>query len=201
VEAWAVEAASSVVEAQGLPAHPDPEEICQRMSVSPRKSIPVKALEAWQLVRQIPLPPQNPDDNYELSDQADSDADETLEAQRRSLKHQPRWSENYLELLKKQSDLDPDTIFGGRVPCCILEDVFTDDLYEQVGKTRPKRKRGSSGNWKGRDQLCPDEIDAYKRKLGQTRVFVPDVQDPPEGLSPNSRRPLPTPVRNETTGS
>merc|ERR1712034_80823 len=83
------------------------------------------ALEPWQLLREcIPLPEPQEDDNYEISDGGNSDADEADEAKRRAKKHVPKWCENYLDALREQSDLDPDTIFGSRIPKCPLEVVF-----------------------------------------------------------------------------
>jgi len=132
------------------------------------------------LVRQIPLGPSRPEDNYELSDQADSDADEALEARRRAKKRVPSWCSNYLEVLHKQADLDPDGIFGGRVPKCALDVVFPEELYKSYTKGRPKRNRGSSGDWR-RDRLTAQEIGLYKRKMGQMRVWTDEGENVPPG--------------------
>lgn len=162
------------------------------------KGSPSKSFQAWQVLRQIKLPPPDPADNYEISDQADSDADENLLAERRSRKPKPRWCSDYTELLKKQADLDPDTIFGPMMPRCDLEEIFPDSMYQDVAKSRPTRRRGSSGNWR-KDPLHRSEISAYKRKLGQNRAWV-DLDSLPPGSHEAlptvfGRRALPTPAR------
>eukprot|EP00435_Cladocopium_sp_Y103_P011194 s2749_g2.t3 len=101
-------------------------------------------LEPWLVLRQMPLPPKKPEDNYEISDKG-SDSEEEDD---RSSKAIPEWSEKYLELLQTQSDIDADTIFGSRVPKCDLEDVFKDSDYMKFQTERPPRRRGSSGEWR-----------------------------------------------------
>eukprot|EP00931_Biecheleriopsis_adriatica_P065139 TRINITY_DN39771_c0_g1_i1.p1 TRINITY_DN39771_c0_g1~~TRINITY_DN39771_c0_g1_i1.p1 ORF type:complete len:473 (+),score=76.16 TRINITY_DN39771_c0_g1_i1:118-1536(+) len=121
--------------------------------------------EPWQLVRQIKLPPKDPEDNYELSDKgSDSEAEEPDRLE----KHTPAWSLKYLELIEAQADIDADTIFGCRVPHCDLEAIFLDRDYMKFQQDRPKRKRGSSGEWR-RDRLSRAEICEYKRKMGHNR--------------------------------
>lgn len=121
-------------------------------------------LEPWLVLRQMPLPPKKPEDNYEISDKG-SDSEEEDD---RSSKTIPEWSEKYLELLQTQSDIDADTIFGSRVPKCDLEDVFKDSDYMKFQTERPPRRRGSSGEWR-HDSLSREEICAYKRKTGQLK--------------------------------
>eukprot|EP00930_Biecheleria_cincta_P084699 TRINITY_DN7414_c0_g1_i1.p1 TRINITY_DN7414_c0_g1~~TRINITY_DN7414_c0_g1_i1.p1 ORF type:complete len:852 (+),score=147.68 TRINITY_DN7414_c0_g1_i1:64-2619(+) len=123
-----------------------------------------------QLLRQIVLQPKNPADNYELSEyDGDSDAEDTSEKDRqRARKRLPAWSENYLDLLQKQADIDPSSIFGEGAPKCNMDEIFPNSLYRLVGKTRPKRARGSSGDWR-RDRLTNTEINDYRRKMGQQR--------------------------------
>lgn len=121
-------------------------------------------LEPWLMLRQMPLPPKKPEDNYEISDKG-SDSEEEDD---RSSKTIPEWSEKYLELLQTQSDIDADTIFGSRVPKCDLEDVFKDSDYMKFQSERPPRRRGSSGEWR-HDSLSREEICAYKRKTGQLK--------------------------------
>merc|ERR1712183_222402 len=96
----------------------------------------------------------------------DSENEEQPEPDR-SHKNIPEWSVSrvYLQSLNEQADLDPDTIFGSRVPGCVLEDIFTDDIYRSANKSRPRRRRGSSGDWR-RDRLNADEIKGYKQKMG-----------------------------------
>lgn len=122
-------------------------------------------------LRQIELGPPKPEDNYEISDHGgDSDAEEQQPRRDRPRKAIPKWCENYSQMLLKQADVDPDSIFGNRVPLCSLEEVFKDDLYTQVGKDRPVRSRGSSGEWH-KDPLTNDEVQKYKSRMGHTRQF------------------------------
>merc|ERR1712113_260369 len=83
-------------------------------------------------------------------------------------KHVPAWSKTYLQMLEQQTPTDPDTIFGCRVPKVDLEAIFSDLEYQKVHKQRPKRRRGSSGEWK-HDRLSKVEVDQYKRKMGQVK--------------------------------
>jgi len=119
------------------------------------------------------LPPARPDENYEISDTGEcSDEEAMLERMAnidRSHKHVPEWCATYLKDLTEQASIDPDSIFGRRVPACVLEDVFPDRHYQRVGQSPPKRRRGSSGNW-GKDRLTSGEISDYKRRMGQTRT-------------------------------
>lgn len=126
-------------------------------------------------LRQITIGPRQQADNYELSDKGE-DSDQDHDQQDRSHKHVPRWCDDYLKTLKDQSNIDPDTIFGSQVPKCDLEAIFTDDDYKKRGKERPKRRRGSSGEWK-RDQLTNTEIAQYKAKCGQTRMWRTNIEN------------------------
>lgn len=131
----------------------------------------VQRSEPHMEIRKIPLPQKRIEDNYEISDGCDSDAEES-HTRDRSDKHIPMWCTNYLEALSRQTDVDPDTIFGSKVPACLLEEIFHDDLYRQAGKNRPKRARGSSGDWR-RDRLSNTEISHYKSRMGHTRAWSP----------------------------
>merc|ERR1719271_1348987 len=71
----------------------------------------------------IALPPKLDEDNYEISEK-DENSDEACEEPDRSHKHVPRWCSNYLETLATQSSLDPDSIFGNKVPRCDLDAIF-----------------------------------------------------------------------------
>lgn len=126
--------------------------------------------EARLRLRSATLPEKIPEDNYEISD-GDSPADDEERACTRAKKAVPGWCGDYLKQLEAQADLDPDSIFGRRVPRCILEDVFLDAHYEQVNKNKPKRTRGSSADWR-RDKLTRSEIGAYKCKLGQLKTWA-----------------------------
>lgn len=127
--------------------------------------------EPWQLLRRIKLPPPSEKDNYEISDKGeDSEAEEPD----RTMKHIPAWSSNYLQLLDAQANIDPDTIFGSKVPICDLEAIFSDQDYMKFQKERPRRRRGSSAEWGG-DRLGRHEIGEYKRKMGHQKRWQSKV--------------------------
>jgi len=88
----------------------------------------------------------------------------------------PRWSSQYLELIEKQADIDPDTIFGRRVPRCDLVAIFSNDLYHGCNKERPKRKRGSSGEWR-QDRLTTQEVGEYKKKMGHGKSWTANAEN------------------------
>lgn len=122
---------------------------------------------AWVALRHIELGPKSEQDNYEISEPAGSDEEHDRD---RSHKHQPTWCENYLLLLARQDSVDPDSIFTSRVPQCHLDEIFTEEQYKQVGKRRPKRERGSSGNWQ-KDRLTRHEVAHYKSRMGHAREW------------------------------
>lgn len=116
------------------------------------------------------MPEKRPEDNYEISEHGgDSDA-EDLRAEAREGKHVPKWCDKFLDQLARQTDIDPDTIFGSKVPVCQLDQVFTDPMYKQAGKNRPKRNRGSSGDWR-KDRLAKSEVVEYKTRMGHLRSW------------------------------
>jgi len=115
----------------------------------------------------IPLSPKKDDDNYDMSDKEEN-SDDGGEEPDRSHKHVPRWCSTYLETLATQSLVDPDSIFGSKVPLCDLESIFSIETYKKYNRDRPQRRRGSSGEWK-KDRLRPNEIRDYKKKMGQTK--------------------------------
>jgi len=130
--------------------------------------VPVFEMEPSALLRQLALSPPRAEDNYEISDPGgDSDADDNA-ARVRSGKHVPLWCKSYLDVLAKQADIDPDTIFDSKVPRCCLEDIFLTAMYRQAGRNRPKRRRGSSGDWH-KDRLTKQEIQNYKTRMGHVR--------------------------------
>lgn len=131
--------------------------------------MPAPQVESWKQLRRIALSPKKDDDNYEISDRDDNSEGEIVEIDR-SHKHVPSWSQNYLELLEAQGGIDPDSIFGRTVPQCDLERVFADECYARFGTERPRRKRGSSGEWT-QDRLSKAEISVYKEKMGQTQPW------------------------------
>jgi len=135
-----------------------------------RLLFPVGKMEPSALLRQLALAPPRAEDNYEISDPGgDSDAEHNA-ARDRSGKHVPLWCKSYLDVLAKQADIDPDTIFDSKVPHCRLEDIFLDEMYRHAGRNRPKRKRGSSGDWH-KDRLTKQEIRNYKTRMGHVRSW------------------------------
>lgn len=137
---------------------------------------PERRQETWRLLRQVELPQKRPEDNYELSEHGDDSEDEGQHRDRgRYEKFVPAWSEteNFMKELERQANLDPDTIFGTKVPACDLEQVFPEDLYRQANKTRPKRPRGSSQDW-CKDKLTIGEVRRYKERMGQVKSWEHD---------------------------
>eukprot|EP00746_Dinoflagellata_sp_MGD_P117463 gnl/MRDRNA2_/MRDRNA2_53309_c0_seq1.p1 gnl/MRDRNA2_/MRDRNA2_53309_c0~~gnl/MRDRNA2_/MRDRNA2_53309_c0_seq1.p1 ORF type:complete len:764 (-),score=215.96 gnl/MRDRNA2_/MRDRNA2_53309_c0_seq1:34-2325(-) len=142
----------------------------------PRPPVPVyspqpktQPLEQWMLLRQQPIGEPRKEDNYEISDKGEDSEAESPEDRRKN-KHVPVWCKDWITLLQAQANIDPDSIFGTKVPRCELEAIFTDEDYAIRNKKRPRRKRGSSGEWK-KDRLTQFEIAEYKRKMGQTKIF------------------------------
>jgi len=141
---------------------------------APKKSKPAVPLFAEtpnpRLERmKVPLDSPRAIDNYEISEGENSDEEHSRD---RSGKHIPEWSKQYLQMLngQVQQRVDPDSIFGAKVPCVVLEDIFLDEDYRRAGKERPRRTRGSSGEW-SRDRLRVEEIGVYKRKMGHSRAW------------------------------
>lgn len=137
--------------------------------------VPVFKTEPAMLLRQIDLKPKLDEDNYEISEHDGDSEEEGGENRDRSGKHVPRWCETYLQDLNEQADIDPDTIFAAKVPRCDLEVVFTDEMYRLANKSRPKRMRGSSGDWR-KDRLTCNEIKSYKSRMGHLRSWDEKVE-------------------------
>mmetsp|Transcript_22460 Transcript_22460/g.40073 ORF Transcript_22460/g.40073 Transcript_22460/m.40073 type:complete len:265 (+) Transcript_22460:44-838(+) len=127
----------------------------------PVPPVPVP-VDTAKLLRQQLLPPGRPEDSCTIFDPEEA-----------SLTFVPQWSENYLQAVERQADLDPDTIFGSRVPACKLEDIFSIEMFREVGQPPSKKiKRDSgSGDWEAADILTREEILDYKRKMGQIRSW------------------------------
>eukprot|EP00927_Polykrikos_kofoidii_P060478 TRINITY_DN55444_c0_g1_i1.p1 TRINITY_DN55444_c0_g1~~TRINITY_DN55444_c0_g1_i1.p1 ORF type:complete len:622 (-),score=76.67 TRINITY_DN55444_c0_g1_i1:189-2054(-) len=155
----------------GCNANPVKETVVKK---PPRPAVPSfqAPLDPWIELRRQGLPPWRQEDNYEISEPGDLSEDEVAMSREadRSKKHVPAWCGNFLETLKNQASIDPDTIFGNRVPVCNLEIVFPDPLYDRFGQDAPKRRRGSSGDW-GHDKLTHTEVRDYKQKMGQTNSW------------------------------
>lgn len=110
------------------------------------------------------------EDNYEISDLEEDEDGNRIEPDRQC-KRVPSWCTNYSTLATSQADIDPDSIFGSRMPLCDLDSIFPDRLYRSLHPGQPRqRKRGSSCHW-FRDALTPHEIHAYTVKMGQSRAW------------------------------
>jgi len=139
-----------------------------------RPPVPTFKPDPAMMLRQIDLKPKLDEDNYEISEHEENSDEDADKSRDRSGKHVPRWCSTYLEDLQRQADIDPDTIFASKVSCCDLDAVFTDDMYREVGKQRPKRLRGSSGDWR-KDRLSCMEIKSYKSRMGHLRSWDEEV--------------------------
>merc|ERR1740123_2856364 len=139
-----------------------------------RPPVPTFKPDPAMTLRQIDVKPKLDEDNYEISEHEENSDEDADRSRDRSGKHVPRWCSTYLEDLQRQADIDPDTIFASKVSCCDLDAVFTDDMYREVGKQRPKRQRGSSGDWR-KDRLGCMEIKNYKSRMGHLRSWDEEV--------------------------
>ncbi|THG98602.1 hypothetical protein EW026_g3604 [Hermanssonia centrifuga] len=94
-----------------------------------------------------------PDINSEYSDSDDEDRPRSF--------NPPNWAQSpeLRQALEQQSSLNPDDIFGSRVPQLRMEEIF---------RTRQSRFRArtSSANWAGPDQLTAQEEREYERRMG-----------------------------------
>ena len=115
--------------------------------------------------RMIPLVAKSKEDQYDITDK-DTDSEDEMTPNTRAKKHVPAWCVNWRQKAIAQIALDPESIFGVTVPKCDLDVVFTEENYRRMGISRPKRQRGSSGNW-AFDKLTQDEVDRYRAKCGQ----------------------------------
>jgi len=115
--------------------------------------------------KMIPLGPKFSEDQYEVTDK-DTDSENEPSPNTRSRKHIPAWCTNWRQKAIAQIAVDPESIFGSSAPKCDLDVIFTEKNYRSMGLSRPKRVRGSSGNWTF-DKLTQEEVDRYRAKLGQ----------------------------------
>lgn len=113
----------------------------------------------------VQLGSKNDEDQYEVTDK-DTDSENELTPNSRAKKHIPPWCANWRQKAIAQIAVDPESIFGISMPKCELDVIFTERNYQRMGLKRPKRVRGSSGNWTF-DQLTQGEIDRYRAKCGQ----------------------------------
>lgn len=172
-------AGAAAFEGMATPASPasaikatTPGQDSKRPAKKPKPTVP-QFKPTWLLLRETPLSPKKAEDNYEMSDK---DEDSEGEEPDRSHKYVPGWCKTWLETVSAQSSWDPDTIFGKGVPQCDLDSIFSLDLYKQYSRERPKRKRGSSGQWQ-KDRLRSKEVEDYKRKMGQTKPFSTELKN------------------------
>ena len=112
----------------------------------------------------------NPDpaDQYEMTEweNSDGEADEDEQERKRRMKKIPAWCIGWIETAKTQTAIDPDTVFGSRIPRCDLETLFghTNNAYLKARRG----KRGSSGEW-GMDDVTRRELDEYRQIMGHTQ--------------------------------
>jgi len=102
------------------------------------------------------------EDNYEISD-FEEDKDGNRVEPNRTGKLIPAWCAGFPQLVQSQASVDPDSIFGNRVPRCDLDLIFPDYFYQ--GRNPVKRRRGSSGRWFP-DRLTRKEVTNYSSKMG-----------------------------------
>jgi hypothetical protein len=101
----------------------------------------------------FPIGPSRTSDNYELTDVEDDGNDNSKKRRKRPV---PEWCFRYVEDVKNQATVDPDTIFG-QAPICDLEEMFGH---------RRRFGRGSSCDWT-LDKLSSDEVLAYNEAVGR----------------------------------
>ncbi|EEQ98018.1 hypothetical protein Pmar_PMAR016095 [Perkinsus marinus ATCC 50983] len=92
-----------------------------------------------------------------------------------------------------QSNTDPDSIFGDRIPGCDIRRVFgdivasgqveaynTQSFKDYIRINDKTGRRGSTGNWRS-DELLDEEIYTYKQEMQQNiqaeNVFVECLPD------------------------
>lgn len=112
------------------------------------------------------LPPLSAMENYEITDKEDSDEEDHVEVDR-SKKFQPMWARGWKARVLAQLEIDPDSVFD-RTPRCDLDAIFGDPVSVAARRGRSKRVRGSSQDWVA-DKLRPEEVETYKRVMGQIR--------------------------------
>ena len=115
----------------------------------------------------LPFPPSE-EDQYEMTEWEDSDTEmqEDDKERKRSNKKIPAWCIGWIETAKTQTSIDPDTVFGLRLPRCDLSVLFghTNNAYMRARNG----KRGSSGEW-GMDDMTRKELAEYRQVMGHTQ--------------------------------
>ena len=116
------------------------------------------------------------DDQYRITDWEDSDGenggnyeDEDVKEQRRMEKHVPLWCNGWVETAKTQTNIDPDTVFGTKLPKCDLSVIFGEKFKDNAYmRTKAGHRRGSSGEW-GLDVVTRAELEEYRNVMGHTQ--------------------------------
>lgn len=141
--------------------------VTQKMNLSCHLTPVVPGRRSCVVVKpkMLPLAEKEDEDQYEITDK-DTDSENELSPASRAKKHIPAWCVNWRQKAIAQIAVDPESIFGLTVPKCDLDVIFNEKNYREMGLHRPKRVRGSSGNWTF-DKLTQDEVDRYRAKLGQ----------------------------------
>jgi hypothetical protein len=147
-------------------------ELAQGLHGAPASKVPDDVKKRKFDMSRIPaemytIGPAKSSDNYELTDVEDDDGG----TKKRRKKAVPEWCFHYLNDVKSQASVDPDTVFG-QAPICDLEEMF--------GQRR-RFGRGSSCDWT-LDKLSSDEVLAYKEAVGRSEP-VQILIDPSHSLS------------------
>ncbi|CAE7738483.1 unnamed protein product [Symbiodinium sp. CCMP2592] len=148
-------------------------------SISP--SSRAQSARLWRQIRAQPLPPRDPEENYEMSSQGEfmdmEEEERELHLEHlRAAKRSPRWCENYKEVVRSQADWNPDDVFGVRAPEVNLDQILPDKLYLAQKLHRSyKKRRGSSGKWE-KDRCKEDDVTQYRSKMGHSKAWLLDVE-------------------------
>lgn len=150
-----------------VPLCPTPQQKAgQKRKRSSLESAQTVLLEPWQLLRRVALTKTKlAEDNYDLSDMEEDSSGNRIEPDR-TKKQTPAWCTGYAGVVTAQAAINPDSIFGTRVPQIDLDTVFPDRLYRH--RTHVKRRRGSSAKWFD-DRLTQKEVAEYVAKTNQKR--------------------------------
>ncbi|KAJ3386691.1 hypothetical protein HDU92_002342 [Lobulomyces angularis] len=108
------------------------------------------------------LPDINSDEDLSSNDSSNSEDENTsIEEKKRSL---PDWAKQHSlnRTILSQMKIDPETIFG-KIGDCDLEEIFKNSSTKTIKKFK---KRTSSANWSGADQLAKNEEERYKKQMG-----------------------------------
>ena len=139
------------------------------------KYTPAAAVEDVLLETLVPLPTSPiSDDQYPITDWVDSEGenatfeDDDAKETRRLQKHVPSWCEGWVETAKTQTNIDPDTVFGTKLPKCDLSVIFGAKFRDNAYMRTKTRGRGSSGEW-GLDVVTRAELDEYRQVMGHTQ--------------------------------